>query len=101
MKGSSGTPSSAELVQQISAKRRLDLVTAAHTALATNLRKDKKFAKRYPILSLEPYRFGNEVGLSVGTRRSTCCLLVVCLDPWSSDPQVGLTMRCGLSAALL
>ncbi len=57
-------------MREISAKRRADLVTAAHTALATHLRKDKKFAKRYPTFAIEPYRMGHEVGLRVGTRRT-------------------------------
>ncbi len=70
MKASPRTRSSVELLKEIIAKRRGDLVMAAHTALAINLRKDKKFAKRYPTLTLKPYRIGNEVGLCVGTRRT-------------------------------
>lgn len=63
------TRSSAELLQEISAKRQVDLVTAADTALATHLRQDKAFAKCYPTLTIELDRIGNEVGLRVGTRR--------------------------------
>ncbi len=62
--------SSAELLRDISAKRRVDLVTAAHRALATHLRKDKEFAKRYPTLTIQPYRAGDEIGFRVGTRRT-------------------------------
>ncbi len=70
MKASPRTRSSAELLREISAQRRVDLVTAAHRALATHLRKDKEFAKRYPTLTIQPFRVGNEVGLRVGTRRA-------------------------------
>jgi hypothetical protein len=70
MKASPRTRSSAEFLREISAKRRVDLVTAAHRALATHLRKAKEFAKRYPTLTIQPYRIGNEVGLRIGTRRT-------------------------------
>ncbi len=42
--------SSADLVRKIIIKRQLDLVIAAHRALATQLSEDKQFAKRYPTL---------------------------------------------------
>ena len=56
-------------MQEIVVNRQADLVMAAHRALATHLRKDKEFAKRYPTLDLQPYRIGSDVGLRVGTRR--------------------------------
>jgi hypothetical protein len=58
-------------VRKILIKRQADLVAAAHRALATHLRENKEFAKRYPTLDLQPYRLGDaDVGLRVGTRRT-------------------------------
>ena len=45
---------------------------AAHRALATQLREDKQFAKRYPTLALQSYRIEpTSIGLRVGTRRTS------------------------------
>jgi hypothetical protein len=63
MKASPRPRSSAELLQEISAKRRVDLVEAAHRALVKHLGSDKAFAKRYPTFRIQLYRSGNEVGL--------------------------------------
>jgi hypothetical protein len=63
--------SSSDILLEIIAKRKADLLTASHVALATKLRGDKEFARRYPTIDIQPSRIANEVKLRFGTKKQS------------------------------